>query len=244
MSEATIHFGTSSWQHGQWRGSFYPSDIHENDWLTHYSQSFGCVEIRESFYRLPERHMFSSWLEKTPDRFRFAVQAPRTITHYKKLKNCENQVNTLFTRLRGLGPKIGPILFQLPSRWRCNLRRLEAFIARLPDDFRYAFEFHDNSWHCEEAYKLLSTRNLALCICDEEDSNPRLKITADIVYLRLHTPKDSPTGSYHPQRLRGWAGRARGWTRKGKEVYVFFDGEDPNSMLKNAQRSKKYMIPS
>ena len=239
MSE--IFLGTSGWQHRAWRESFYPENLDHNDRLTHYASQFGCVEISESFYRLPERHDFARWIEITPDDFRFTILAPRVITHYKKLKGCENQVDTLVTRLRGLGPKIGPVVFRLPPRWRCNLRRLEEFARRLPDELRYVFEFRDSTWHTRDVYQTLENHRFALSVPACDLSRKPLTTTSDIVYLRLPSPKDSAIGSYHPQTLRGWAGRARGWTRKGKSVYVVFDGEDSNAVLKNTQRIRKYI---
>ena len=161
----------------------------------------------------------------------------------QKLKNCENQIDTLFTRLRGLETKIGPVVFQLPSRWRCNLRRLEEFSRRLPESFRYVFEFQDATWHTRDVFKLLEKNGFGLTVPLDDPSRPCLITTTDIVYLRLRSPKNSKTGSYHAQTLRGWAGRIHGWTRKGKNVYVLFDGEDSSAVLKNAQRIRKYLEP-
>ena len=241
---SAIFLGTSGWQHRAWQQSFYPGNLDDKNRLPYYASQFECVEIVESFFRLPDRHTFAHWIEITPEDFRFTVVAPRVITHYKKLKGCENQVATLVTRLRGLGPKIGAVVFQLPPRWRCNLRRLEEFARRLPDEYRYVFEFRDPTWHNRNVYQLLEDHRFALSVEPGELSRKPLATTSDIVYLRLPSPKDSAIGSYHPQTLRGWAGRARGWTRKGKSVYIVFDGEDSNAMLKNTQRIRKYINQS
>ena len=101
----SIYLGTSGWRHRQWEKSFYPDELDPESQLSYYAIQFGCVEIAESFFRLPERHTFAGWVEHTPEHFRLTVRAPRIITHYKKLKSCENQLDTLFTRLRNLGPK-------------------------------------------------------------------------------------------------------------------------------------------
>ena len=239
-----VYLGTSGWRHRQWETSFYPHELAREDQLSYYANQFGCVEVAESFFRLPERHTFASWVEHTPEHFRLTIRAPRIITHYKKLKSCENQVDTLCTRLRDLGPKIGPVVFQLPSRWRCNVRRLEEFARRLPNQLRYVFEFLDSSWHTRDVYTLLEKHRFGLTVPADAVSKNLLVTTADIVYLRLPSPKSSSTGSYHPQSLRGWAGRAHGWTRKGKVVYLLFDGEDSNAVLKNAQRIRRYLPES
>ena len=242
-SVSSVFLGISGWQHRPWQESFYPQTLGKEDQLAYYATQFGCVEIAESFFHLPERHTFARWVESTPQNFQLSVLAPRVITHYKKLKNCENQIDTLFTRLRGLETKIGPVVFQLPSRWHCNLRRLEEFSRRLPESFGYVFEFQDATWHTRDVFKLLEKNGFGLTVPLDDPSRPSLITTSDIVYLRLRSPKNSKTGSYHPQTLRGWAGRIHGWTRKGKNVYVLFDGEDSSAVLKNAQRIRKYLEP-
>ena len=61
----------------------------------------------------------------------------------KKLKDAKGPLETLFDRVDALGDKLGPILFQLPPRWRSNPERLEGFLEVLPEGHRYAFEFRD-----------------------------------------------------------------------------------------------------
>ena len=233
--------GTSSWRHRDWRQSFYPPTTEEHDQLAFYSSRFDCVEIAESFYRLPERHTLVQWVEETPDDFRMPLLAPRIITHDKKLKNCENQIDTLFTRLRGLERKLRPVVFQLPLKWHCNLRRLEAFMVRLSDNFRYVFEFLDGSWLTPPVCQLLNNNQFGHCVRSSEDISALQTIPTNMIYLRLGSPNHSPSGIYHPRLLRGWAMRIREWTRKGKTVYVVFHGATQNAVLKNAQRIRRYI---
>ena len=121
---------------------------------------------------------------------------------------------------------------------------MEAFARRLPDEHRHVFEFRDATWHNLDVYQLLESHRFALSVPPGDLTRKPLTTTTDIVYLRLPSPQDSAIGSYHPQTLRGWAGRARGWTRKGKSVYLVFDGEDSNAVLKNTQRIRKYINQS
>ncbi len=240
MSAVTIQLGTSGWQYPHWQGVFYPKGLARRQWLGYYASQFSCVEINNSFYRLPESASFEKWLEATPAEFRFALKAPRIITHYKKLKSCENQLDVLLTRLARLGERIGPLLFQLPPRWRCNTRRLGAFLERLSGPLRFAFEFRDPSWHCREVYDLLRAHRAAFCIFDKDGHTTALETTADFVYVRLHGPTDAHTGNYHPQTLRGWAVKAKGWQREGKDVFLFFDNDAGGYAAKNAQRIRRY----
>lgn len=45
------------------------------------------------------------------------------------------------TRLGALGPKVGPVLFQLPPRFLANRERLASFLKLLPKRYEYALEF-------------------------------------------------------------------------------------------------------
>lgn len=231
-----IRIGTSGWQYRHWRKSFYPEKLRRAEWLAHYATNFNTVEVNASFYRLPESDDIRRWCESTPEEFRFAVKAPRTISHFKKLKNCESQLETLITRLEVFGARLGPVLFQLPPRWRCNTRRLADFLSMLPRDGRFAFEFRDSSWHCEEVYAMLGERRAAFCIFDLDGETSPLETPGDFVYLRLHGPRSAYTGNYRAQALRTWSGRALGWQRKNKDVYVYFDNDARAYSAKNARR--------
>ena len=235
-----ISIGTTDWEHPEWQDAFYPAELEPSDWLAFYASAFAHVEIGESLYGLPERTTLLRWVENTPECFRFTLTAPRTITHYKKLKNCENQINQLLTRLDGMQHRIKNVLFRLPPRWHCNLRRLEAFLSRLPKTFRYVLEFGDVSWYVDDVYTVLREHNAALCIHDHGGVTGPLVSTADLVYVRLNGAKSVTTASYHPQTLRGWGVKALGWQRKSKQVFLSFGGAMPSAALKNAQRLRRY----
>jgi uncharacterized protein YecE (DUF72 family) len=231
-----IHIGTSGWQYRHWKRSFYPEKLRREDWLAHYAGTFNSVEVNASFYRLPEVDDIRRWCESTPEDFVFSVKAPRSVTHFKKLKNCESHLDTMTARLKAFGARMGPVLFQLPPRWRCNPRRLADFLALLPREGRFAFEFRDPSWHCNEVYAMLAEHRAAFCIFDLDGQTTPLETPGDFVYLRLHGPRSAYTGNYRAQALRTWSGRALGWQRKNKEVYVYFDNDSRAYSAKNARR--------
>src|SRR5947209_1771032 len=106
--------GTSGWQYRDWRDTFYPPGVSQNRWLEHYAGRFATVENNVAFYRLPARETFESWRDRTPSEFVMAVKASRYLTHVKRLQEPEEPVRRLLDAARGLGPKLGPILLQLP----------------------------------------------------------------------------------------------------------------------------------
>ncbi len=234
---ATVHIGTSGWHYRHWRGRFYPADLAARHWLTFYAGRFDSVEINNSFYRLPSPGALRAWTRDTPRAFRFAVKASRYITHMKKLTDPGRSLQTFLAAVKGLGGKAGPVLFQLPPRWRCDPERLAAFLRMLPRRLPVAFELRDRSWHDPEVYRLLRRHNAAFCIYDLAGFTAPLEVTADFAYLRLHGPAGAYGGCYSRKQLRGWARRIRSW-KELKHVYVYFDNDEAGYAPRNALELK------
>ena len=97
-----VLIGTSGWQYRDWRGRFYPVEIPVRAWLESYAGSFATVESNNAFYRLPERHTFEDWADRTPDDFVMAVKVSRFLTHIKRLAEPEEPVERFLARARSL----------------------------------------------------------------------------------------------------------------------------------------------
>jgi uncharacterized protein YecE (DUF72 family) len=234
---ATTHIGTSGWQYKHWKGLFYPQDLNVQDWLAYYAGQFDCVEVNSSFYAMPGADVIARWCACVPAEFRFAVKAPRQITHFKKLKNCEPELIELFRRLDGFGARLGPVLFQLPPRWRLNLRRLADFLDWVPQEHRLVFEFRDPSWHDDEVYALLASRSIGFCIFDRDGFTSPFVDDGNFVYVRLHGPGGAYASNYRAPRLRTWVDRAIGWNRQSKDVFLFFNNDEKGYAVKNGART-------
>lgn len=231
-----IHVGTSGWSYDHWKGPFYPEHLAGERMLMYYAEHFLTTEINNSFYQLPTEHTLALWHDATPADFLFSVKASRYITHMKKLKDPQQTVGPFLHRMRRLGDKLGPVLFQLPPRWHFNKERLATFLDALSKEFRYAFEFRDRSWLNEETYALLSSHNAALCIYELDGFLSPKEITGDLVYVRLHGPGGPYQGSYDLRRLSGWAGTCAGWAARGYTVYCYFDNDEQGFAAQNAER--------
>ncbi len=231
---ASFYIGTSGWHYPHWQGPFYPRDLAPAAWLEYYARYFATVEINNSFYRLPSCATVRAWKNTTPAGFTFAIKASRTITHMKKLRAPHTSLRAFLAVARALGNKGGPLLFQLPPRWRCNPERLAAFLQALPKNRECVFELRDPSWHNPEVYALLRRHNTAFCIYELAGFESPPVITADFAYIRLHGPAGYPYGgSYSDRALRGWAERIRGW-KKLRRVYVYFDNDEAGHAVQNA----------
>lgn len=229
-----IHIGTSGWHYSHWKGSFYPERLAAGRMLRFYGGQFHTVEINNSFYHLPEAVTVERWLEDSPPGFLFSVKASRYITHMKKLKEPHDTLPPLLERFKPLGAKQGPILFQLPPKWRFNAKRFETFVAGLPRRYRYTFEFRDPSWFNPRAYELLEQQGIALCLYELAGFCSPQRITSDFIYIRLHGPGDAYQGCYDAAALAGWSEAIGGWAEQGKEIFCYFDNDQAGYAAQNA----------
>ncbi len=231
-----IWVGTSGWSYDHWIGPFYPKGTAASDYLPFYAQHFASVEINSTFYGLPKPASVQSWLEQTPPGFLFACKASRYLTHMKKLKDPDTGLAKFLAAIEPLGPKLGPILFQLPPHWRRNAARLEEFLQALPAGQRYAFEFRDESWFSEEIYALLKRYGAAFCCYDLAGRESPREVTADYCYVRLHGPGDAYAGCYDDAALADWSQQLLTWSNAGHDSYCYFDNDEKGYAARNATR--------
>jgi uncharacterized protein YecE (DUF72 family) len=216
-----VHVGTSGYSYKEWKGTFYPEDLPASKMLSFYASHFGTVEINNTFYRMPDARMLEKWAGDVPEPFVFVLKAPQRITHQKRLADCGDDIRHFFEVASVLGPKLGPVLFQLPPFAKKDIGRLREFLRILPPEQRFAFEFRHESWFDDETYDALRQKNAALCAADTDDvAEPGsvLVPTAGWGYLRLRRSR------YGDGDLAAWAKRVmkQDWS----EAYVFFKHED------------------
>jgi len=229
-----IYIGTSGWHYKHWKGVFYPQDTPDKEYLKYYVQHFRTVEINNSFYQIPEKKTLRNWSREAGENFIFSSKASRYITHMKKLKDPQEPVKNFINKIRALGDSLGPILFQLPPRWKKNRDRLQSFLQALPSGYRFTFEFRDPDWFGDEIYELLERHKAAFCIYDfNRRQSPKI-VTSSFVYIRLHGPDGAYKGKYNAQELSGWAGAISQWQEQGKDVFCYFDNDQAGYAAENA----------
>ncbi len=240
---ADIRIGTSGWHYKHWCGPFYAVKTPASRMFNCYQQQFDTVELNNSFYRLPSEAALKSWFESTPDNFVFAAKASRYITHRKRLSDPQNAIDHFFTRMEGLGKKLGPILFQLPPRWHANPERLENFLQALPHRRQYAFEFRDPSWNQEATYAILRRYRAAYVITEIAGYRSPELLTSDFVYVRLHGPGEKAyQGDYREDQLAAWANKIRIWAQTLRSIYVYFDNDQSGFAAKDALQLRALML--
>jgi len=243
-----VFIGTSGWNYKHWsNGVFYPEGSKSAEWLHHYCQHFGTVELNYSFYRLPNKEMFAKWYSSTPERFVFAVKANRFITHVKRLKDVDQTVPNFLTNASALKEKLGPVLFQFPASFHSDRDRLQRLLRYWNSQdilrgARAAFEFRHESWFSDDILRLLREANAALCLADWPDLKDEQGITSDFVYVRRHGSHRPYTGSYSKNELTNDAGLIRRWSAEGKDAYVYFNNDAFGWAVENARTLQELVM--
>jgi uncharacterized protein YecE (DUF72 family) len=226
--------GCSGWQYKHWKGDFYPAALPQTRWFEHYAAVFDTVEINNSFYRLPERATFAAWARRAPSGFEFAVKASRFLTHMKKLKDPEEPIDRLFSRMRALGTHLGPVLYQLPPGWKVDRERFAHFLTVLPRGARHVVEFREPSWYDDDIRGLMIKHRVALCLHDMPGSATGRERAGRFAYVRFHGATGKYGGSYSDDRLRSWARWLNEQRDAGCDVYAYFNNDVGGHAPRNA----------
>jgi uncharacterized protein YecE (DUF72 family) len=212
-----LYCGTSGFSFKEWKGPFYPHKLPARDMLAFYAERLPTVEINNTFYRMPKAEVLEGWAGQVPETFRFAIKAPRRMTHIKRLDNCSEDAAYLFDAIGKLGERLGAVLVQLPPHARIALDTLERFLDCVPRGAPLAFEFRNASWRDDAVLGALRRFGAAWVTTDDEGgAPPELPVTAPWIYLRLRAPE------YSEAALRAWKRRLAEFDR----AFVYFKHED------------------
>jgi len=231
----TVLVGTSGWQYRDWKDLFYEG-VPQKRWLEHFAESFTTVESNNAFYMLPKSETFKAWAERTPDDFLMAVKANRYLTHIRRLREPAEPVERFLENATKLGPKLGPVLLQLPPNLKIDLDNLDATLTAFGDRAKVAVEFRHQTWWTDETRRLLERHRAALCLTDRDSkpSSPLWK-TTDWSYLRFHWGLGSPDSCYGRSALGAWAERLADLMRRHEDIFVYFNNDPHGCALRDAR---------
>jgi uncharacterized protein YecE (DUF72 family) len=230
-----VRIGCSGWNYADWRERVYPKGLPQRRWLEHYATLFDTVEVNSTFYRLPARSAVAAWVEQTPDGFLFAVKASRYLTHMKRLADMSGGVQRFYERIEPLvrSAKLGPVLWQLPERFRRDDERLASALEQLPAG-RHCFEFRHESWFAADVYGLLREHGVALVIGDHPQRPfQEHERTAYWTFLRFHHGSRGRNGNYSERELETWTRRIAAW-RSRVDVFAYFNNDWDGYAVRNA----------
>jgi uncharacterized protein YecE (DUF72 family) len=246
--------GISGWTYPPWRGVFYPVGLPHRRELEFAASRVGSIEINGTFYALQRPDSFRAWAEQTPESFVFSVKGGRFITHLKKLRDVDTALANFFASgVLALGPKLGPLLWQLPPNLGYDADRLAGFLSLLPRTtsaaaelaarhdarvadrawvttdadrpVRHALEVRHASYQTPAFLDLLRAQDVAVVTADTAGKWPLIEEpTADFRYVRLHGAYEIYTSGYTDEALDSWATKVRSWGKDG-DVFVYFDND-------------------
>ncbi|KQP28821.1 DUF72 domain-containing protein [Methylobacterium sp. Leaf100] len=219
-----IALGTAGWNVPKaYAEAFPPAGSH----LERYAQRFDAVEINTAFYRPHRVGTYARWAASVPDRFRFAVKLPRTITHEQRLAQAEGLLRQFLAEVAGLGPKLGPVLIQLPPSLRFDPDTSAGFLRAFRDIHAGSIvcEPRHASWFAHDVDALLAELCIARVAADPapvpgggEPGGWR-----GLHYERLHGSPKIYYSAYPPSTLDALARRLRVDDVHGRECWCIFD---------------------
>jgi uncharacterized protein YecE (DUF72 family) len=254
-----LWLGTSSWQFDAWRGVFYPDDVRKDRYLEYYATQFNSVEVNTSFYGLPAPATLIRWVEAVGDDFTFALKCPRSITHEKRLVDCERETREYLEVLRSLGSAAAPGFVQLPPNFTRarDGRALAAYLDWLPGELgklRLAVEVRAADLMTAAFVQFVIERGLGFVLVDREGTPDLYEMWKDITFPRDDTflfvrwigdDRNGPKGDREITAPRDtdldrWAARIRECLDRGIDVYGYFhnpyEGHSPASVRRLYER--------
>lgn len=238
MKNLKIHIGCSSFYNSNWKPEFYPENLPKSKWFDFYCQHFSTYEMNGTFYKAPTLKVMQNWHSKSPEGFIYAVKAPKIITHLKKFKDCEEEINTFYEVCKeGLKEKLGPILFQLPPSFHYSEENLELVLKNLNFNFKNTVEFRHGSWWKKEVFEILEKHKIIFCNVSHPTLPDTISKTNSIGYLRFHGSPKMFYSSYSNDYITEI--KSKIIENSFKEFYIYFNNTASTAGVLNALEMKK-----
>ena len=230
-----ISTGCSGFYNRLWKGVFYPADLAQSKWFAFYCEHFHTIELNVTFYKFPTIKTLDAWYKKSPADFSFAVKAPRLITHYKKFKDCSQEIDDLYNACEsGLKDKMGCLLFQFPPSFKYDENSLDLILKSLKPQFKNVLEFRNPGWWNKEVYNALKTNDIIFCSVNHPQLPEDILLTSATAYVRLHGNPQIFYSSYSDEFLLTLH-KTLVKNKKIKDAYVFFNNTASTAGILNAK---------
>jgi uncharacterized protein YecE (DUF72 family) len=228
-----IRVGIGGWTFEPWRDNFYPAGWPKARELEYASTHVTAIEINGTFYSTQKPATWADWAKRTPGNFMFAVKASRFCVNRRKLCEGADSIDKFVNQgIAELGPKLGPILWQLASTKQFDPDDIAGFLDMLPRQvagipLRHAIEPRHESFRDKALVQIARKANVAIVFADADKYPQFADLTADFTYARLQNAREEEPTGYSPAALDGWARTAKAWAAgEAPEGYAYIDGRD------------------
>ncbi len=221
-----FYVGCAKWGRKDWVGKLYPAGTKEKDFLQAYARLFNSIEFNGFYYSTHSKEQVLKWRSQVPAEFLFCPKFTQSITHYKRLKNTEKEVDTFLSVVHAFNDNLGPVfLMPHPQMATEDATTIMDFIAGLPGDLDLFLElrhkdFYNGGYH-KDLYAFLRKRHRGTVITDAAGRR-------DCVHMHLSTPEcfiRFVGNSLHTTdylRIDEWVTRIAQWVNDGLQTCYFF----------------------
>lgn len=218
--------GCAKWGRKDWVGKLYPKGTKEKDFLHYYATQFNSIEFNGFFYNIHSREQVEKWVSAVPKDFLFCPKFTQAITHLRRLKNAEREVDQYLDVVSAFGKHLGPIfLMPHPQMSVKNLDTIESFISHIPKDLDLFLELRHEEWYKngynQDLYNFMRKAKRGIVITDAAGRR-------DCVHMRLSTPEcfirfvGNALHKTDYSRIDEWVERLKEWMDLGLERCYFF----------------------
>lgn len=226
--QTKFYIGCAKWGRKDWIGKLYPKGTKEKDFLSYYARQFNSIEFNGFFYNIHSREQVEKWVSMVPEGFLFCPKFTQNITHLRRLKNAQHDVNAFLDVVSAFGDHLGPLfLMPHPQMGTKYLDTIEAFLSDLPADISVFLELRHEAWYeggdgyNSELFAFLRRHKRGAVITDAAGRR-------DCVHMHLPTPEcfirfvgnGLHTSDY--TRIDAWVQRIKQWMSAGLETCYFF----------------------
>ena len=228
-----LRIGTAGWSIPRRFADLFPPS---GTGLERYAARFSAAEINSTFYRSHRSQTYARWSAAVPDGFRFSVKLPKAVTHERRLNDSAPILDAFLDEVGQLGPRLGPLLIQLPPSLAFDLSVAQAFLKLLRSrtEGEVACEPRHPTWFEGEADRLLADFRVARVAADPARV-PQAAVPGgwqDLTYFRLHGSPRMYYSEYDEAFIADLAGQLR--SSAAAETWCIFDNTVSGAAIGNA----------
>jgi uncharacterized protein YecE (DUF72 family) len=215
-----MYVGQAGWSIYKAYDAAFPGD---GTHLERYARGLNAVEINTSFYRPHQPKTYAKWAASVPAGFRFAVKAPKALTHDQRLRDPRPVLEPFYGQIAALGEKRGPVLYQLPPSLAFDEGLAGRFFEALRalDDGPVVLEPRHASWFTPHVDARLKEQRVGRVAADPAKFPGAERPGGDLglVYYRWHGSPRMYYSDYPPEALAALRAEAA----RLQEAWINFD---------------------